>query len=498
MLANETHEASPSGRRLLLIACALVLVLAVDHGTLLPVPLFPLDDAYIAAHNAAALRSGHDPNFPGVSALSGSTSLVHLLLVSAAQTILPLAWASWSIAWLGILLLVTGVCRLIRLARVPWYLGALLLWLSLLAADAGYQVLNGIETGLAMAAIAWAFALRLERVERSPWLLPSLIGLLPLVRPELGLLSALLWFERGLSVAPERRVRRLALDAALALALLVPGVLAYLLATGSPMPQTLSIKRAFFAPACAGPGFGLRWFTQRLAEFVARLNVTAFGLLLLCIPPVQWVAVGFAVGFLLACLIAFPEGTAHNQYRYLYPLLPLCVIGFVHAWTSASGQLRHAVTGLAVVAVIGAAFGVPRSIMLYLADLNLTESELQPVAEFVRQRVPAAEPVLVHDIGYISTVVPNPLVDVVGLKNPRATALHRMLTAKRCEADSRSAVVARLAMERNARYFVVFADWDETFGLTTGLQHLGWTLTPLREREVIYQVYRLTAPERVR
>src|SRR5690349_19048294 len=43
---------------------------------------FPLDDAYITLHNAQVLWSGSDRNYPGVPALMGATSPVHLALVA--------------------------------------------------------------------------------------------------------------------------------------------------------------------------------------------------------------------------------------------------------------------------------------------------------------------------------------------------------------------------------------------------------------------------------
>src|SRR4051794_28733865 len=120
------NEAVARRERLLPVLCAVWVVLAACHATMIPVPLFPLDDAYIAAHNAAALMAGHDANFPGVSALRGATSLVHLLLVAGAQCILSAPWALWVCAWFSNLLLVIGVWRLGRLSELPSYLIVLL------------------------------------------------------------------------------------------------------------------------------------------------------------------------------------------------------------------------------------------------------------------------------------------------------------------------------------------------------------------------------------
>src|ERR1700676_1702939 len=46
-----------------------------------PVPVFPLDDAYITLHSAQVLHWGNDPSYPGVSPLYGITSAPFLALI---------------------------------------------------------------------------------------------------------------------------------------------------------------------------------------------------------------------------------------------------------------------------------------------------------------------------------------------------------------------------------------------------------------------------------
>lgn len=494
-MAEATAQEDVSRRELMLpIVCVVWAVLAASHAAMLPVPLFPLDDAYIAAHNATALLAGQDASFPGVSALRGATSLVHLLLVAAMQGLVSPPWALWCSVWIGTLLLMTGVARLAQLAELPWYVSALLVALSLTAADSAYQLLNGIETGLMMAVMVWAFALRLDLARRHSWIQPVVVGMLPLVRPELALLSALLWLERALAEAPGRRVQRGVRDAGIIVAVLGPGLFAYWFATGSVTPQTLNVKRDFFAAPCTSEAAKLAWFANGVGLFIERLNLTALGLLLLCLPRVHWVGLTTAFGFLLASALVFPMGVGHNAFRYLYPLVPLCLVGFAHAWPRASGRARYVVLALALAATAGAVAGFPRSAVLYLGDLRLTEDEIAPAAAFVHEHLAASDRVLLHDIGYVSTAVPNELIDVVGLKDPRAAALQHVLTSARCEPETRAAVIARLALERNARHLIVFAEWDRQFQLTAGLQHLGWSLTALRAPNVVYQVYRLVPP----
>ncbi|HEX7481658.1 MAG TPA: hypothetical protein VF331_27885 [Polyangiales bacterium] len=480
----------------MLATLALLAVLAADHATLAPTPLFPLDDAYITLHNAGVLLAGHDRSFPGVPALVGATSAIHLALVAVLGTVMPLAWAGWSAAWLAIGLLAAGVCRLVTLARMPLSLGAAALAVALLGADAPYHLLNGIETGLAMAAVIWACALHLQPQPARSWPLPVLCGALPLVRPELGLLSALILVDRALAAQPGARLRSLIGDGLLAVGVALPAVLAYWLTTGAAVPQTMSAKQHFFAESCRSLPHKLAWFLAGLGGFASRLQLTAVGFALLLLAGWRRVTLGFSVGLLAVYVVAFPEAAHHNDHRYLYPLMPLSVVGFVLAFMRAQGRWRIAVGWLLACAGLASVLGLPRVTYMYLRDLTFTERELAGVASFVQRTIPETQPLLVHDIGFISDHVPNRLVDVVGLKDRGAAELHRKLTWASC-GHGRAQVLEQLALQRHARYFVVFSRWDSMFSFTAGLQARGWGLRPLRALDVAYQVYALTPPAEV-
>lgn len=482
-----------------LFGVLLVLVLLASvHGAVFCPPIFPLDDAYITLHNAHVLRAGHDPNFPGVPALTGATSLVHLSLVALFGLIMPAEWASWSVSWLAILLLAAGVCRVAASARMPWQLRVPLLIVALCAADTPYQMLNGIETGLAMAAVTWALSFQLDpQLQRSRWL-PVLAGILPFVRPELGLLSGLLLLERALAQPKGTRLRQLALDTLLTIASATPGVLAYLIDTGLPMPQTMAAKRFFFADGCQE--LAKRWelFVGGVYVFVSRLNLTALGMLLFVSAgrSTYRVSALFVIGFLGAYFFLFPGAVHHNACRYQYVLLPFCVVGLVLAYLHPAARYEQLVRVLIYVAAVGAVLGLPRTLSAYRKDLALTGDELAEVSRLVASSVPAREAVLVHDVGYISNVVQNPLIDAVGLKDARAASLHETITWPSCGSE-RVRAIHELALERHARYFVVFSAWDKLFLLSSGMRALGWVLEPMRGRHVAYQLYRLTPPAAV-
>jgi hypothetical protein len=485
----------PASRRLVLsFAISLVaLGTALDLWSN-PRPVFPLDDAYITLHNAQVLLSGSDTSFPGVPAVQGATSPAHLALVVLLGHVFPVSWAAWIAGWIAIALLATGIARWIAMAKMPLVPALGLLVVVLFGADTPYQLLNGIETGLAMAGIVWTFALHADPPSRRPWLVPVLAGQLPFLRPELGLLALALIVDRAFEPARVTdRHARFAKDLALAAAAASPWLVVTFAASGTLWPETIEAKRNFFAEGCRAFSWKLELFGRSLGEFARRAHLALIGLLLLARTRTGRLVAVSVVGFLVAFLLEFPGAPFHNDHRYLYPMLTLSAGGVLLAWREGGRWLRPAISAFLPLAAVASLAGSPRTFSVLVSNLRITTDELQPVARFVREQIPAAEPLLVHDIGYLSNEVPNRLVDLVGLKNELALDLHARMTWPSC-GRSRAQVVEWLALYTRSRYLVMFSTWDQIFRLTSHLQALGWRLEPLRPPGVRYQVYRLTPP----
>jgi hypothetical protein len=155
-------------------------------GLLLYWPVvFPLDDAYITLHNARVLLTGGDENYD-VPALVGATSAVHLVLVAGLGLFLDLPLASFLLNALAAIAYAVGLARLALWAQSSRWVASGIIGLGLLAADAPYHLFNGLETGLAMAAVVWGVILALSG---SQIILPVLCGLMPFIRPELAALA---------------------------------------------------------------------------------------------------------------------------------------------------------------------------------------------------------------------------------------------------------------------------------------------------------------------
>jgi hypothetical protein len=480
------------------VALALVLATFCVHARRFPMPLFPVDDAYITAHNAEALRTGRDLQYGAVSALAGATSPVHLCLVAALSFFMSSLWAVDVAGWVAVALLVAGLVRLAYALATGPAAGMALVILGLAAAETPYQLLNGLETGLALTGVTWALALSVAPVARAPWLRPVLCGLLPFVRPELALLSALLLLApraRALASGERRAFVELGRDGGLALLAAAPWVVAYLAATGRAFPATITAKHDWFAEGCGDPWWKRVVVKHNLARFGRSL-----GLLVALAPALLATGIGragliFAAGLVGSYYVALPGALGHYEQRYLYPLVPLALWAGLSLLRGHDRWLRRAGLALWLAAAAQALLGVPGAVAKYRAHLQATATELAPVAAFVEAQVPPEARVLVHDAGYISVATHRHLVDLVGLKTPASAAVHAALTWPSC-GRARGQAVERIARTSGADHLVVLRGWEDIYGIAAALRARGWTLTPLRLATGAggYDVFRMRAP----
>ena len=243
-IKSQTQRSLSTDTALALLVGLIVLVAFNVHYFFYGTPLvFPTDDAYITLHNAVVLVSGKpDPNFVGTAALCGSTSLFHVALTALLCLVMPPLTALNLTLWLGIGLYGLGLLRLARVHdAAPWQ-AILLLLAGLFAAQTPFQMLNGLETGLTLAGVIWSLVFASS--EKPTRGLPALCGLLPLLRPELVVLSVLLF---GYQVLRQKKAKRIALDLGIAALVAAPFLLpeqpaAKIVATSN----TGNIRKLFF------------------------------------------------------------------------------------------------------------------------------------------------------------------------------------------------------------------------------------------------------------
>ncbi|WP_250517299.1 hypothetical protein [Caballeronia sp. INDeC2] len=478
-------ETTPVARVRFYLATALVVALL--SLLVAPRPLaFPLDDPYITIHNADVLLAGVDHNY-STSPLTGATSEIHLLLVAFARLFLPSTVALFMICMASACLYAAGLARIAFQLGASRMMAALFVALGVLCGSTPFQLLNGLETGLAMAAVTWALSFSLERSRSMR--LPLLCGLMPFVRPELAALSFVLmtrqlWMRfRAGEHAPAIR------DVLIAVGIALPFLMWTWLSIGSLIPTTATAKQLYFA--------------DQHAPWQKKLQMLTFGFVLSGLLPLAALAalawrsklwtplLLYVVSFLLALWATFPGGFIHNYGRYFFVLMP------VFLYLTLDYLKASRLGGMGFVVLAGwTALMLPVAMNEYYADENLTAREYVSLAKWINTNLPPDATLLIHDAGYLSYATSFRLVDVVGLKTPRSIVYHRACTAP-TEGKDRRLAVSSIAMTSGATYAVIMQDkagfWSS---IVQDLATTGWHLREVRSPAISrgYAVYALTPP----
>ncbi len=436
--------------------------------------VLPVDDAYITLENARAMWAP-SVAWPGVPPLSGATSGWHTALVAAALAAWEGPTASYAAGAVAVILYAAGLVRLALNLGVDRRLVLVLAAVGALAGDLPHQLFNGLETGLALAAVAWTFAL--WSAERTPGRdvgLGALCGQLAWVRPELALLGAAVVGSELAERSDRRQVaRRVVLPAALGAA---PWAALYALQTGQPLPGTASAKAHWFAEYCLPLSTRLERAARAVGGFGAEVGLPLVGLALAAGSRRGWVGLAFLAAFVAATAWIMPGGLHHYHHRYLYVAIPIAAVGLA----SAAARASLPVAGLAAALLAGQlALTAPRAVAHHRGARGFTERQLAPVAALLHQ-LPADAVVLVHDAGYLGYAGDRRLVDLVGLKTPLAAAAHAELTGPSCKAR-RPEAIARIAAATRPTHGVFLREWDKRYGIRAALQRAGWgtsTISP--------------------
>ena len=456
----------------------------------LGVPDFPMDDAYIVQYVIQSLHDGQDLRYGGAP-LGGATSPVHILLIWLLSWVLPVPWAQFLVAVVAFVMWVTGATAFAHRAGIPWHGQALLAGLSASTGMVFYQSFNGLETGLAMAIAMWALTLFYEPVRVRSWH-AIVLGAMPFVRPELAVLSGLL-FVRHCVASRQPAWERCRAVLPWCFVGVMPPLVFVLWGGGSVLPNTVMAKAYFFAEGCLPWGVRLARWAEALQQFSVGLGLgwACFGILGLLVSRVRWVLGPFVVVFLFVYLDRLPGALFHNWHRYLYVLMPVLVAGWAALMVLPIRWARLPFVAMLVVAVAASGLLFWDGIQRLRGGVDFTRRELAGVSAWVATHVPERSTVLVHDAGHIALAGRQHLVDVVGLKSPPSVQTHAQYTWARC--SRRTEAVGVIAERAGAQYFVILSEWDGFFHLTDNLREAGWAVTRVdKERgETAYRVYRI-------
>lgn len=503
---------------------------------------FPLDDSWIHLQFARNLAQGDGLSYNPGERVTGSTAPLWTALL-ALLFYLPGDVVLWTQA-LGVVLHLAGLAAIWRLGRelglppagasVAAGFAAATSWLV-------WSALSGMEVPLFVLLSVGGLVLHIrERREANrPPLSLGIFGLAILARPEGALLLVLAVLDR-LWVRFERRAPKDAAEPAasgalywrtpswrpfaqglpLAVCALAGPVLFYKIVGGHFLPTTFSAKGADlhgllpdvqYAASILSIVFrAAPWLTllagAGVLALVERLGTRRDSGLL----PALWL-----IALPLAYSTISPTGRgllAGNFGRYYFPLLPIVIVLGILGLERAAAALGARVglggsaggASLPVRAVLLALLAWPtlaglwRGSLLYAQNVaNVQDSDVR-IARWLAPRLPPEATLAVNDIGAIKYLLPNRVIDLVGIASPeiRAEASAEMKKGLNFEA------AMLLAIERRRPdYVIVFPTWfpavtrDPRFRLvatleilnnvTMGDDRLGvwstpWTDAPLR------------------
>ncbi len=335
------------GAPILIAAAVVALIFALDY-LLSGGAKFPNDDAYIALHNAQVLWAGQDSAYRGTPALVGATSGAQLALLMLFECLIPSAPVAL-LALCGVVTLayVLGVYFLGLTCGFPRNLSVAMALASLLVEGCLFQFLNGLDTGLAMAAVIWCLAL-LDAKRYRP-ALAILCGVMPFVRPELAVLSAGAVLVMLCDAKISRREKVLVV--ALAAASATPFLAWYWIDTGSVIPTTIGAKTYFSAEANLP-------LSERLSLLAGgvRIGLVYDVPLIFCLAmvrsrPLRLLCFGFILIVLFAYLQRFPGGWEANSGRYFFIFAPVVVFAVIDSYAAADAPRRRFVRSCIIASI---------------------------------------------------------------------------------------------------------------------------------------------------
>lgn len=445
---------------------------------------YPLDDAYIVEHSVAGILSGRESRFIDSTPWEGVTSPAYVAVLVLFSLLAPISLAHWLVSSLATLALGYGWLLLCRRRRLGHWLTAAVVLTSFLAGMTSYQLTNGIETGMAMAAVTWTL-LALEQ-ERPPSWGYGLVGMLYFIRPELAALSAI--FMTYVAIKRPAGWPRGALIALCSFAL---PALALFLAAGTVIPNTASAKAYFAANRCTYHGVTFGLSLMAVWRFLASFGLFAAGFAMAALSRYRLVFLSFIAVFLFAYGKTFPVALFFSHSRYLYLFMPIAVFGWITCLAHPHRLIRLTGRLLGTCAAILVIWLFPSSLPSQMNAVDRYSAGNTDTAVWVAQHLPQDAVIAVHDAGKISLIGKQPLIDLVGLKSRYAMEVHRRLTYEQCK--DTSIAISDIVKHAQASYLVIASDWDSSLGVTRSLRGLGWSVerADTERGDTYYKVYKL-------
>jgi len=325
-----------------IIVLAIILALFVVHSLSLD---FTQDDAYISYRYVENFVEGHGLVFNYGERVEGYTNFLWIMLLSLASIaglpIIPVSKVIGVACGAATVLMAFLITREFSDHR-RWYIPFIAPVFLVANGALAYWVIGGLETGL----FIFLFSLALYLEFRKPSLTPFVLILATLTRPEGGLLFAIIFLYRWLTL--KRGLKSLAEYGGTYIGLLVPYAIFKLIYFGDFLPN----------PFYAKTGMSLEYLSSGLAYFAKfAFHYGLFGLFVLMPLPFlrrlpEKIKLAWLVVVIYSIYIVLVGGDVLKVHRFFLPILPMFFGIFVYtAWTIANDYRKSKWTSIAIVVV---------------------------------------------------------------------------------------------------------------------------------------------------
>lgn len=471
------------------IAISLVIIFYAIY-TMGFTPIFTLDDAYIVQHSVNNITSFKDEVlFIDSSKNSGLTSLVHVSLVSLLSFLINVNWSQFIIASLSFMAFLVLVFAYSLKLNKNLFLSFLV---TLIAATSGFiieQTYNGLETTLLICAVTGALYLFRNGYpdDRVSF---TLLAIMPFIRPELAVLSFLLFVCSFLDAKENNKIDEFKKGfLVLVLSTLLISLYSIVM-TGGVFPNTAGAKKYFFAEACQNNLLKNNFIFTGIWAFLSSLGLMSIGLIGILFTRFKFIFLAFTIIFYAVYYIELPGGIHHNYFRYQYVFYAFAIVGIIEFLA----LLKNKKVLLAVITIvlISSLASLNQNLNQFKNSISFTENENFTVGEWVKNNINKDDVIMIHDAGFISNVANNKLVDLVGLKTNTSAEINKETRWKACGNDPRAIDI--IAGTNNAKYFIVLNIWDDIFQLTNSLRYMGWDVNrvDMSRGDTAYKVYKIS------
>lgn len=454
------------------------------------VPIFTLDDAYIVQHSVNNITSFKDEVlFIDSSKNSGLTSLVHVSLVSLLSFLINVNWSQFIVASLSFVAFLLLVFSYSLKLNKNIFLSFLV---TLIAATSGFiieQTYNGLETILLICTVTGALYL-FRNGYPNHRLSFILLAIMPFIRPELAVLSFILFVLSFLDAKENKKIDEFK-KGFLVLTLSTLLIALYSIAmTGGVIPNTAGAKKYFFAEACQNSQIKNNFIFTGILDFLLSLGLMSIGLIGILFTRFKFIFLAFAIIFYAVYYMELPGGIHHNYFRYQYVFYAFAIVGIIEFLALLKN--KKTILSITIIILISSLFSLNQNLNQFKNSISFTKNENFTVGEWVKNNVDKKDVVMIHDAGFISNISNNKLVDLVGLKTSTSVGINKVTRWKACGNDPRA--IDAIASMNNAKYFIVLNVWDDIFQLTNSLRYMGWRVNRVDESrgETAYKVYKIS------